>query len=147
MRQREHKSVHFRWRYITECGKCRIMRLLKMGRKFSSMLLVSNSKREAGLVIVLAGSFSSPRPSELRPPDAWLPAATCLWAPAPAPGSMCWITSLIVADDPAGWGSATNLPWGGGGSWPRCSSHARNCFRSWRDEQRVLAFWCFPGME
>lgn len=77
MRQREHKSVHFRWRYITECGKCRIMLLLKMGRKFSSMLLVSNSKREAGLVIVSAGSFSSPRPSELGPPDAWLPAATC----------------------------------------------------------------------
>lgn len=81
--------MHFRWRYITECGKCRIMLLLKMGRKFSSMLLVSNSKREAGLVIVSAGSFSSPRPSELGPPDAWLPAATCLSGLQHLPQAAC----------------------------------------------------------
>lgn len=118
MRQREHQSVHFSWRFVTKCRKWRIMCLLKMGRKFSSTLLVSNSKREAGPVIVSAGSFSSPRPSELSHPDVWLPTVTCLWALAPAPGSVWRGLAPSPWQDPAGWGSAMNLPWGAGWDAP-----------------------------
>lgn len=107
MRQRENRSVHFRWRFITNCSRWRIMCLLKMGHKFSSMLLVPNSKREAGPASVSVGGLHCQPPSSaaLTSPLSWWPVAG-LAAPAPGGG----ISSLPVAGGPAGQGPALNLP-------------------------------------
>ena len=65
MRQRENRSVNFRWRFATNCPRWRSMRLLKTGHKFSSMLLVPNSKREAGPESVSLGGLHRQPPAQL----------------------------------------------------------------------------------